>query len=883
MGALRRLVARLRHRRYADDVAEELRTHRLMLEQELAARGLTASQARDESRRRMGNELQAQEEVRAVWLAPWWDQAAQDVRVAGRQIRRAPGFAATVIVLCALAVGATTAIISVVNALLIVPLPYPQVERVYALWTAAGGGTDGETFHAVLARSTAFAAVAAQRSTSGWSLVAGDHAEAVSGLRVSSRYFEVLDVPPAAGRGFTASEDTSGGPDVVVISDALRSRIRADAGTVLGATVLLGGTPHQIVGVMPASFRSTPPVDVWTPLRLSARDNSPNYLVLGRLAAGTDAGRAAGELDVIKAGLLVDQADEHHTRTRSLQWRPLERVLGLELALPLLVAWLAVTAMTAVACTNLTGLLLFRTLAREREVATRLALGGSHGRVARQFLTESLVLAAAGGVAGVTLAMWAVPALTRLVPPSLLAGRSLQLDPVVLTAAIVCTVTIGIGLGLAPALAARGFDMRAVAVQSRGSFGSRRQAWARRLLVSGEIAATTVLLVIGSVLGHVLLTMSRADLGFDPAGVTVGRTSLSGARSGDPRRFQAFVERALGRLRDIPGIEGAALASSAPVERGLNLPMQPPPRGLVAEVRSVDWRYVTADYFTTLRIAVGRGRVFDARDAAGAMPVAVVNEAFAVAYFGREDVLGETISMDAALGDAARAIVGVVANSRSQPGAGWTRGLNALGSAPPPIVYVPLAQAPVRAISVTHEFFPAAWIVRAIPGTPDLDRAIEAAVRGADPAVAFVNIQPLAQVVANDIHGPRTIASIVGGLAALSLLIASTGIFGLVAYAAGVRRQETAVRLALGASRTSLVRTFVNETIAIAAGGVVVGVVAALFASRLLQATIGGVARLDLGAVALAATTLVLVVGAAAAAPAIRASGADPARALRAE
>jgi putative ABC transport system permease protein len=880
---LRRLIARLRYRRYADDLREELRVHREMHEDDLVSRGFAAERARDAAHRVMGNELQAREDARAVWLAPWLDQTLSDVRVAWRQIRRAPAFAVTAVLLSGLGVGATTAVFSVVNAVLVEPLPYPEPHRILVLGTRQGGAADGQTFHAARARSTAFSSIGAQRQTGGFSLVAGTYAESVRALRVSADYFAALGVPPRVGRPFTTSEDTAGGPDVAVISDALWRRAFGGRSDVLGEQVLLGGTPHQVIGVMPDAFHSTPAVDVWTPLRLSDRDNSVNYFVLGRLAPAATANLAGAELELAKADLMAVQPAPMHPRTQSLAWTPMASRLGLELAVPLLLLVLAVGAMTAVACANLTGLLLFRTLARQREVATRLALGGTQGRIVRQFLTESLVLAALGGAASVAVAAWAMPALTRLVPATLLVGRNVALDGTVLMVAVGMTVAVGVLFGLAPAMAAKRVDVRAVAGQGSGASRAPHQRWARRVLVAGEIAATAMLLVLGGMLTQSLAQMYRANLGFDPTSVTVAKSSMSGTVFADPAKYRAFVERALEALRAIPGVDSAAVANAVPIERGLNLPVDPSTGHLVSTARSVDWRYVSNDYFATLSMTVRRGRAFDARDGAGAAPTAIVNEAFARTYFGRDDVVSQTLRMGESVGDVPREIVGVVQDSRSRPGAGWTRGLNARGSDMPPIVYVPVAQAPARTLSVSHRSFPVAWLVRTRPGAAYVAEAVAQAVRGVEPSVAFVSVEPLSRVVDDDVQGARVVSTLVATLSALSLGIAATGIFGLVAYTTALRRRETAVRVALGASRTSLVRGFLGETVAIAIAGTAMGVVLALGASRLLQAILGSLAALHSFTVVLAAVCLLLTVVLAGTWPALRASRADPIRALRAE
>lgn len=349
--------------------------------------------------------------------------------------------------------------------------------------------------------------------------------------------FGVLGVTPQIGRSISPEDDAPGGLDVVVISADLRRRAFGERPDVLGFRVLMGGAPHVVVGVMPEGFRSTPQVDVWTPLRLSERDNSVNYLVLGRLAPGLLAERAGTELELAKADLMRSQPEQMHARIRTLSWQPLQQRLGLELALPMLLFVLAVAAVSTVACTNLTALLLFRTLAREREVSTRMAIGGSRGRVFRQFLTESLVLAALGGTVGLLAVAWLLPSLTRVVPAVLLVGRAIAVDWRVVAVGLTVTTVVAVVFGLTPALATRHFDLRRVLAQSRGMTATAGRSWVRRLLLSGQVAATAALLVLSGTLGASLVRMSHADLGFEPMHVTVGHVALGGEALSTLRGF----------------------------------------------------------------------------------------------------------------------------------------------------------------------------------------------------------------------------------------------------------------------------------------------------------------------------------------------------------
>ncbi len=854
-----------------------------MAQEDLERSGSSPVEADYQARRALGNELKAREDARAVWMPPRLDHCWQDIRFALRQIRRAPAFALTAIAMSGLGVGALTAVFSFVNAVWFVPLPYPSVDRVIALATPDGGSVDGATFHAARERSRSIATLAAQRSGSGWSLAAGDHAEYVESLRVSQAFFEVVGVPPSIGRGFSAAEDSAGGANAVVVSHDIWERVFLRRPDAIGQVVTLGGTPHEVVGVMPRGFRSIPAADVWTPLQLASQDNSLNYVMLARLAAGATLQQATTVLDLVKADLLSTQPERAHARIRSLQWLPLHQLLGRQLLMLMLLLLAAVAAVVTVACTNLAGLQLLRTVARRHEMATRMALGGGSGRIVQQVLTEALVLAAIGGVAGVAVAAISLPVLTQLMPAELLAGRRLSVDGRVLGFAVAVTASVAVLFGLAPAMAARRVDLRSALAESARHGGSRTGSWWRRGLLTGQLAATMALLVLAGMLVNTIARMYRADLGFDPSNVTVGKMALQGRSFEDSVRVAQLVEGALARVRGVPGVLSVAVANHVPVERGLNMPLDAPVGARIIEIRSVDWRYVTPEYFELLRIAVRQGRSFTERDGAGAPAVAIVSEAFMRAYYGEANVLGRSISLVPQMRDTAREIVGVVADVRSRPGAGWTRGFSALGADPPPIVYVPLAQVPPPVMSIAHRAFPATWLVRTATFIPDLDQHIERAVMATDPSVAFVRFLPMTQLVADDVGGIRLMASALSIFAMVAVLIACVGVYGLVAYAASQRARETAIRMALGATRASLIRQFLRETVATASVGMILGLAATAALSRLVAAMIGNTSVLEPVAIAASALLLSGALGIASVVPALRASNADSLRSLRIE
>ena len=876
---LRRLVARYRNRRHAADLKEELRIHEEMAQEEAERRGVM--DASSDARRSLGNTLQAQEDARAVWIAPRLDGVWQDVRLAFRQLRRAPVFATTAITMSALGIGVLAMVFSVVNLLFLVPLPFPDSTRILTLVTPDGGGVDGVSFHAAQTRLGDVAAVAAQRRSPGWNLAVGNHAEYIGGLRVSAGFFDVLGIQPTIGRGFSATEDTAGGPDAVILSFDIWQRLLQGRTDAVGQIVSLGGTPHEVVGIMPEGFRSVPPADAFVPLRLSPVDNTLNYLLLVRFHADVSEQQSTALLNVLHADLLSSHPESTHPRIRSLRWSRLQDTIGREPLLLSLILTVAVGFVVIVACTNIAGLQLLRTMARHHEIAARMAIGGGRSRIVQQLLTESLVLGGIGGMVGMLLAAGSMPVLNQMLPPELLVGRTLTLDWRVVAFGIVLTACVSMFFGLAPAITVGRVDLRHALATNQRTGGTKAGGWWRRGLLVSQLAATMALLVIAGTLADYVRQMYGASLGFDPRGVVIAKMSLQGQSFEDPTQVQAFADRALSQLQNLPGVQNVALANHVPVERGLNLPLQPPTGSRVDQIRAVDWRGVTPDYFPALGIAVRKGRPLTSADR-GATPVAVVNESFARAYFGSVDPVGKVIALAPTMSDSPREIVGVVADVRSRPGTGWTRGFTALGSDPPPTVYVPFHQMPKTVLSLMQRTFPMVWILKTNgDATGSVERQMGEALRALDRHTPLIQIQPMSAVIASDISTARAMMLAVVVFGTVALLIACIGIYGLVAYSASQRSRETAVRIALGANRLALIRTFLVETSLIAFVGVAIGLISMLALSGMLRATLGSLASIDPGTVVAVTGLLLIVLATAGYIPARSAAGVDPLASLR--
>jgi predicted permease len=807
-----------------------------------------------------------------------------DFRYAWRSLVRTPGFTAAALLTLALGIGATTAIFSLVNAVLLKPVPYPDPDRLVVLTSTNGPFQSGLVFTLVRDRIHGIESVAAQSLSTAWNLSTPESALSVRGLRVSTDYLKVHGVRPRIGREFSKEEDRPGGPDAVIISDSLRRTLFGE-GTGLDRDVVLGGKPYTVVGVLPADFQPIPAAEVLTPLRTTERDTGTNYRVFGRTRKDVTPEAAGAELAAMRADLLRTIPGLTEARVPHFSWVGYRDVLGRGVRQPLLVLLGAVTCLLLIACVNVASLYIARAVARHREIATRAALGAGRTQLVKAVLSEGLLLAAAGAVLGVGVASVLTGGLLALVSQDLasdlLAGATIGVDWRVLVMTTFLSIGAGLFFGLAPALLLSKLDARS-ALGTRTTAGPRT-ALLRRALAVAEVALALMLLVGAGLLIRSFVKLTSVDLGFSSRGVIVGRMSLQGTlvESADARA--RLFDEALQTIRRLPGVSSAAIANHVPVESGLNLTLMPPEGALIGQGRSVDWRYVTPEYFSLFAIATRSGRTFDDRDRDGGRLVAVVNEAFARTYFGRMDILGRTISLAPAMKDGPREIVGIVADVKARSNSGFTSGLNALGAATAPAIYVPAAQAPDAAVQIANRFFDMKWIVRTTGSMPGIERGMVEAVRAVDPTLPFARFESMDSVIGRDLDLQRLLTVLLGAFATAAMLLACVGLYGLIAYSALQRRQEVGVRMALGATGTKILRVFVGEGVAIALVGLSLGIGGAVLVTRVLTSRLFGVTALDIPTFAAAVVALVLVAACAAVIPAAGAARTSPARALRGE
>jgi predicted permease len=869
--------------RFERDMQDEIRFHVDARAADLRAAGVPAQAAARQARLEFGPQGRVEEECREAFGLRAWDTLARNLRFAARLLRRDPAFTAAAVLTLALCIGANTAVFTVVDTVLLRPLPYPSPDRLAEIVTAfsvkgAAGeqaGQTGEVWEAVRDRVPSVDAAVVGAMVVKVNLAAGAHVESLRQHRVSAGFFKALGVRPALGREFSIDEDRPGGAAAVVLShDAWRRVFDANPAAV-GRSVFLRGEPYTIVGVMPEGFQSIQPADLWTPVQASrgGEGGGSNYLVFGRLKAGRSWPQAESEA-MRASGDIFRAMDLPPGSTARLHLIPLQRGLTDDVRRPLLLLWAAVIAVLVVGCANVAGLLLARSSARAREIATRVALGGGRAAVVWQLLTESLVLAAAGGVAGALVGWLALGGLQRGLADAFGLVQPLRLDARVLAVTMAGALGTSLLFGLFPAIRALRLDVRRALVDggARGVAGGSRQ-WPRRLLVVTQVSLGLALVVSAGLLVRTAARLYAQPPGFDTHNVLAGEVSLLDARYRDTASVTRLFDSMLSRLRALPGVEAAGVALTLPYERALNLGFRPLD-GRTGDGRVTSAVYVTAGFFKALRVTIVRGRDVEDGDKAGTRGVALVNEAFARYYYRGRDVLGEKIDM----GGHPLEIVGVAADVQQKPGWGEFGPVSAV-----PTVYVPVAQMADRAIPLIHTWFSPSIVVRSNNEPALLIGAMQREMSAVDPLLPFSGFRNMEEVRSSSLAGERVRAQLLGGLALLAVLLTFVGLYGLVASGVSERLHEVGIRLALGASRAATLRELAGQGVMAAAAGVACGGGLAAVAVQGLRGLVWGVPLFDPWTFAIAAAGVLLLSVAASIVPALAATRTDPARILRSE
>jgi len=795
-----------------------------------------------------------------------------DLRYALRTLAKSPGFTAIAVLTLALGIGPNTAIFSLVYGVLLKPLPYPESDRLVGLAETYQGNRNEldvtydefrflEDHNPVLERLAVSTAV-------GFSVFTGDIAERVNGLRVSKNFFATLGVRPEVGRDFLAEEDQMGGASVAVLSHGYwMRRFGGDPG-VVGRAITLDGRPTTIAGAMPASFRWLSPVDVWSTMGQVARSigGGENLHFVGRLKPGVSFEQAQARMQAVMAGFRQEFKPRLPPDVGE-QLFPLRQLVVGTVATPVRVLFGAIALVLLIACANLANLLLGRAAARGRELAVRLALGASRARLVRQMLTESVLLALAGGAVGLILADGALRALLSLWPDNLTPPTEIHLDRWALLFTGVTSICVGIVFGLLPAWQATTADpheaLKASTGRATSGTGTGRL---RGALVVSESALSLVLLVGAGLLLRTVANLLRTDAGFDPRRVIAAEIWVTGSRYDSTAAIAAFYDRLRERLEASPGIRSAAVIEAGiPLVRGGNLAVAVDG----AYPGPTNYRTVTPRYFETMGIPV-RGRDFSAGDVQAAEPVAIVSASFAERYLGG-DGLGRMVTVGGRSA-APRRVVGVVGDTKQFIGAPVT-----------PTAYVPSAQTPAGFTRLFNSWFPIHVVVRTAGGPAALKEFVARTIRATDARVPLGRVRTMEEILSASLAFHRFLMLLLVAFAGLAVALAAVGIYGVMSYLVTQSTREIGVRIALGAQPRQVRGVVIGHGMLLAGLGAIVGVAGSLALTRLLASQLYGVTPTDaltLGGV----TALLLLVGMVACViPARRATRVDPMVALRYE
>jgi putative ABC transport system permease protein len=868
-----------------DDLADELQHYLDQATGEGIARGLSPSEARHAAKRELGNADVVRDQVRSSGWENILSDLSGDLRYAVRQLRHRPGFSFTAVLILALGIGASTAIFSAVNPILFKSLPYPHADRVTAIFEMKDGGSrlpSFGTFKALSQQNRSFDAMAVMKV---WrpAMVGIGEPEFFWGQRVSADYFRALGVLPAHGRDFQASDDQLHGPNVLIISDRLWHRRFGADPNIIGRGITLetsrdfdATSSYTIIGVMPAGFENvlSPKAEVWAPLQYDAslpddgKEWGHHLQMIARLKPGTSEQQAASELDALipafgrahfkgfEGGGGVPQGAIVMSLHDNL-------IAGVKPALLAILG--AVVLVLLIASVNVANLLLARAAQRRGEFAMRAALGAGQMRIVRQLLTESLLLAAIGGLLGIAVAELGVRGLVALSPPELPRVDAIRVDTAVLFFAVIITTCVGVIVGLIPAIQSARSDPQSSLKQSAHQTTGGNQL-VRRLLVVSEVALALVLLSSAGLLFRSLQRLFSVDPGFDAAHLLTMQVQESGRRYIQDDARARFFEEALEAVRHVPGVESAAFVNQVPLSgdyESYGIEYQALPH----EQDSVFRYVVSPDYFETMRIPLRRGRFLNQLDRTQEPLAVLISESLAKSRFSGLDPIGQRVRMgpDVGRADAPWAtVVGVVGDVRQL----------SLG------------------VAETDAFYTARWawvnnvqsvIVRTRGDAGDLAPEVRSAIWSIDKDVPVIRVATMESLVAGSEAERRFALMLFEVFALVGLILAATGIYGVLSGSVTERTREIGLRAALGASRRSLLALIVRQGMALAIIGVAIGLVGALAASKAMVTLLFGLSRLDPITYGGVISLLLIVSAIACWLPAWRAAQVDPAITLRAE
>ena len=889
--------SRLTHKRKLEaELRKEVDYHLQRQADDLVEAGLTREEARRKTRLQFGGAEQVIEECRDARGTVWFESLLQDMRLSLRVVARNPGFTMTALAALALGIGANTAIFTVVNAVLLRPLPYPAADRLVSLQRSfkAGNATNAsipkyffwKEHNQVLEKVAAYDSLGP-----GLNLSTGSTPEQVDGIHVSREFFQVFGVAPILGRTFNTAEDLPHGSLAAVVSNKLWVRRFGSENGIIGRTIDLSGQPYTVIGVMPAWFVGPSEADVWLPLQADpASKNQAHYLfVTALLKPGVEVATANAQLKQVMSQFRRTHSGEVSTEAdEGILAVPLQESIVGDVRPALLVLGAAVCFVLLIACANMANLLLARAATRQRELAIRAAIGASRWRIAQQMLVESVLLSMFGASAGLVLGVWGVRALLRISPgqiprvAQLLTESPLAfLDWRVFAFTFVVALLTGILFGLIPALRLSRPDLNvSLKEASNRSATGLKQSRARSVLVVSELAVAIVLLTGAGLLIRTFAGLRTVSTGLDTRNVLTFQTSLTDPRFNRADSVDRLERRVVSKIESLPGVTAAAATWMLPLNSNLDIPFNivghAPPKDSPYD-GDVFWRPIHSHFFDVFKIPLKRGRLLNDGDTASSQPVVVINEAMAHQFWPKDNPVGQQIEIGKGMGpqfaDPPRRIVGVIGDQRE---AGLSR-------PDTPVMYLPSSQVSDAIVQFANPLVPRFWVVRTSSDPAALGNSIREAVKSVDSRLAVAKLKTMDQVLAGYTERENFNMLLLSIFAGIALLLAAVGIHGLISYTVQQRTQEIGIRMALGARGTQTLWLVWKQTAVLVAIGLGLGIAGSMGVTRYMASLLFAVQPTDPLTLAAVAGALILVSVLATLAPVYSALRVDPMTALRYE
>src|SRR5215207_2777394 len=861
------------------DLAEELEAYLELLVEAKVAEGLKPEDARRAALIELGGVEQVKERVREVRVGHFLGTVWQDMRYGVRTLVKSPGFTVVAVLSLALGIGANTAIFSVVNGILLRPLPYPESERIVAVWhTPPQESFPGMKTFSVSPgnyldwkeQSRAFEQMAVYQYAGLSMSGGGGDPVPVTGAAVSSDFFSVLRTQADRGRTFSPDEEQQGRDQVVVLGHGLWQRAFGADPNLVGRTVNLNSRTFTVVGIMPAGFEFPAEAELWVPLAWDAAERQTraihDYLVVARLKWDASLAQAQAEMSTISSRL--EQQYPEANKGWGAVVIPLQEDLVGDVRPALLVLFSAVGFVLLIACANVANLMLARGANRRKEIALRIALGATRGRIVRQLLCESVLLAVVGGLLGLMLAGWGGPLLVRLSAGTLPDSAAVGVDSWALGFTLLVSLAAGVLAGVAPAMQFSKHELSETLKQGsgRGGGGSVKQR-TRKALVVCEVALSLILLVGAGLMIRSFWKLQNVDPGFDTSNTLTVSVLLPSTRYSEPQQQLAFQDRVLEQIRALPGVVSAGSTTTIPLTgRGSRQPftLEGQPAPPVSEQPLAQTRYVSPEYFRAMGIPLKQGRPFEERDRDGAPQVVVISEAMARRFWPGQNPVGQQLTASFHEQQGPREIVGVVGDVKS----------NGLDDEAAATMYLSFRQAPRPWIT---------FVARTASDPQGFVQPVSRALYAVDREQALSSVRTMEQVLAESLSGRRFNMTLLMTFAGLALALAAVGVYGVMNYSVMLRRRELGIRIALGARALDVLRLVLGQGLVLTLIGVGVGMAGAYALTRLMASLLYGVTATDFVTFGSVSGVIILVGLLASFIPARRATKVDPMVALRSE